>query len=81
MPCQSWGILAALRTDYASGYMQTVEELIRADLFQDFLGMAEELVSKGYKDAAAVIAGGAPQEHLRKLPVGTGSRPHVAGGP
>ncbi len=29
--------------------------------------MAEELVSKGYKDAAAVIAGSALEEHLRKL--------------
>jgi len=61
------GILNALRDDYSAGYMATVEELVHADLFDDFLDMAQELVNKNYKDAAAVIAGSVLEEHLRKL--------------
>lgn len=61
------GVLDALRADYAAGYMQTVEELIHADVFADFLDMANELHGKGYKDPAAVIAGSVLEEHLRKL--------------
>ena len=61
------GILRGLRDDYAAGYVQTVEELVHADVFADFLGMADELITKGYKDAAAVIAGSVLEEHLRNL--------------
>lgn len=66
------GILRALRDDYAAGYMTSVEELVHADLFSDFLEMADELVVKGYKDAAAVIAGSVLEEHLRKLALAHG---------
>lgn len=61
------GILNALRADYEAGYMTTIEELIHADLFADFLGMAAELLDKGYKDPAAVLTGSVLEEHLRKL--------------
>jgi hypothetical protein len=61
------GILSALRDDYSAGYMYSVEQLIHADVFADFLEMAEELSEKGYKDAAAVIVGSVLEEHLRKL--------------
>ena len=33
------GVLKALRADYAAGFLATVEELIHADLFSDFLEM------------------------------------------
>lgn len=58
-----------MREDYEAGYMRTVEELIHADLFADFLERTDELVSKGYKDPAAVLAGSVLEEHLRKLAV------------
>lgn len=61
------GIIRGLRDDYAAGYMKTVEELVRAALIADLVGMAEELLSKGYKDAAAVITGSVLEEHLRRL--------------
>ena len=60
-------IVRALREDYARGYLRTIEELIHADVFADFLDMAAELLSKGYKDPAAVIIGSVLEEHLRKL--------------
>jgi len=61
------GIIEALKTAYESGYLHQIEELIRADLFSDFLNMGEYLLKEGYKDPAAVIIGGVLEEHLRKL--------------
>jgi hypothetical protein len=61
------GMLQALRADYEAGFLTTVEELIRGDIFGDFLAMSRYLLEEGYKDAAAVIAGGVLEEHLRKL--------------
>jgi hypothetical protein len=61
------GILNALRDDYEAGYMTSIEELVHADVFADFLGMADELLGKNYKDPAAVITGSVLEEHLRKL--------------
>jgi hypothetical protein len=61
------GVLKALRIAIESGYLITVQELARADVFNDFLDMADYLLSEGYKDAAAVLIGGILEEHLRKL--------------
>lgn len=61
------GILKALRTDYQSGYLQSVVELVHADVFADFLDMAQYLLEHNYKDAAAVITGSVLEAHLRKL--------------
>jgi hypothetical protein len=61
------GIVQALREDYEAGYIRAIEELIHADLFDDFLEMAEYFLGDGYKDPAAVIAGGVLEEHLRNL--------------
>lgn len=61
------GILKALRSDYAIGYLQTVQELIHADLFSDFLEMADYFLKQGFKGPAAVMAGSILEEHLRKL--------------
>lgn len=57
------GILSALRTDYAAGRSHSIQELIHADVFGDFLEMADHLLEEGYKDPAAVLAGGVLEEH------------------
>jgi hypothetical protein len=62
-----FGILRALRADYEAGRMKTIQELIHADMFADFLEMAEHLLEEGYKDPAAVMIGSVLEEHLRKL--------------
>jgi len=43
--------------------------MVHAEVFDDFLEMADYFMSegRGYKDAAAVIAGGVLEGHLRKL--------------
>jgi hypothetical protein len=72
------GILRALRADYAAGYPGTVEELIHADLFSDFLKMAEHLLNQGYKDPSAVLIWSVLEEHLRRsdcLRVSSGTQP------
>jgi hypothetical protein len=61
------GMLEALRSDYESGYHQSVVELVHADMFADFLDMADYLLQQGYKDPAAVVAGSVLEAHLRKL--------------
>jgi len=61
------GILKAMKSDYEAGYLRSVNELINADLFADFLQMAEYLLAESYKDPAAVLAGGVLEEHIRKL--------------
>ena len=61
------GILRTMKFAYEKGYLQTIEELIHSDLFADFLSQAEYLHREGYKDPAAVLAGGVVEEHLRKL--------------
>ncbi len=66
------GILTALRAAYIAGYLATVTELIHATVFADFIEMAEHLLSEGYKDPAAVIAGSTLEEHLRGLCVKNG---------
>ena len=61
------GVLVAAHNDYVNGYLWTLTDRVRADVFDDFLEMAGSLVGDGYKDAAAVIAGLTLEEHLRKL--------------
>ena len=61
------GTLKAVRQAVASGYLVSVRELIHADLFGDFLEMADYLLDEGYKDPAAVLTGGVLEGHLRKL--------------
>jgi hypothetical protein len=78
---QMHGVLMALRADYEAGYLRAIEELIHADVFGDFLEMADELHKKGYKDPAAVIAGSVLEEHLRKLADRYGIATSVAGRP
>lgn len=60
-------ILKALRIDINDDCMASFAELIHADLFADFLEMSQHLLDQGYKEAAAVLAGGVVEEHLRKL--------------
>ena len=41
--------------------------LVTAEVFADYMEMAEYLLESGYKDPAAVIAGSTLEEHLRQL--------------
>lgn len=62
-----YGILSALRVAYDKNLLQSIEELIHGDVFQDFLEMAEYLLQDNSKDPAAMLIGCVLEEHLRKL--------------
>ena len=61
------GILLALKEDLENDYLKSMHELVHADIFADYLEMSEYLISEGYKDSAAVIAGSTLESHLREL--------------
>lgn len=61
------GIIRQLKQDISDGYLSSVRVLLHAETFADFLEMADHLLSEGYKDAAAVIAGSSLEVHLRNL--------------
>ena len=60
-------ILIAARDDMRGGYLADMKELLEAEILSDFMGQAEELLSKGYHPAAAVVAGCVLEDAMRKL--------------
>jgi len=64
---QIFGAVKALQHDAQTGLLVDLRKLVQADIFADFLDMAEHLLHEGYKDAAAVITGGVLEDSLRKL--------------
>ncbi len=66
------GLLRSLRRDIEAGHLRNVESLVSAGIFTDLLGQAEHLVEGSYRRAAAVLAGGTLEEHLRKLAAANG---------
>jgi hypothetical protein len=61
------GILKAIKSEIDNGWLTTVKGLVSAEIFSDFLDMAEHLLSENYKDPAAVMIGSVLEEHLRQL--------------
>jgi hypothetical protein len=61
------GILRAVKDDYENGYLFDTRTLIEAEVFDDFLEQAEQLLEKGYYQPAAVIVGCVLEDGLRKL--------------
>ena len=61
------GILSAAREELEGGWLTTTKGLISAEIFSDFLEMAQHLLGEEYKDPAAVMAGSVLEEHLRQL--------------
>ena len=60
-------ILKAIRDEIAGDWLFEVKSLVTAEVFNDYLEMAEYLLQEHYKDAAAVITGSTLEEHLRQL--------------
>ncbi|WP_367864389.1 hypothetical protein [Pedobacter sp. WC2423] len=61
------GILKAAKQEIDGGWLFTVKGLVSAEIFSDFLEMADYLLQEGYKDPAAVMTGSVLEEHLRQL--------------
>lgn len=69
-----YALLAALKEDIYHGKLATFEELVHADVYADLLAQADDLLQHKAPRAAAVIAGAALEEHVKKLAIkhGTG---------
>jgi len=61
------GVIKAVQHEFARGLLNDVRRLLQADIFADFLQMAEYLLQEGYKDPAAVVIGSVLEDALRKL--------------
>ena len=61
------GVLRAAKEDYERGYLFNLRQLVNAEVFDDFLGQAEHLLSNGYFQPSAVVAGSVLEDGLRKL--------------
>ncbi len=61
------GILKGVQHEIKSGLLTEIRRLLQAEIFADFLEMAEHLLNEGYKDASAVLLGGVLEDSLRKL--------------
>ena len=65
-------ILEELMSELNSSWLWTTHGIATAEVYADFLEMAEGLLDAEYKDAAAVMIGGVLEEHLRRLCVRNG---------
>jgi hypothetical protein len=61
------GILRAVREDVKDGYLIEVRTLISAEVFTDFLEMAEHLHENGYIHAAASLTGAVLENGMRNI--------------
>ena len=64
---QMAGIFKAVKHDLEAGMLVDFRRLVQAELFSDFLEMAEYLANEGYKDASAVLLGAVLEDALRKI--------------
>ena len=63
----SKGILNAIKLEIQDGFIFSIQDLVSAEIFTDFIEMAEYLLKEKYKDAAAVIIGSVLENRLRLL--------------
>jgi hypothetical protein len=61
------GIFNAAREDYEGGYLFNVRGLVQAEVFDDALEQATELLRAGYKDPACVVAGVSLETAVKEL--------------
>ncbi|TXI30921.1 MAG: hypothetical protein E6Q60_00190 [Nitrosomonas oligotropha] len=64
---KGYGILLAIQDEIDGGWIFSVKKLVSAEIFSDFLEMAEHLLEQDYKDPAAVMIGSVLEENLRQL--------------
>ncbi len=60
-------ILKAAKEDIEGGHLQKVETLVSAEMFTDFLDMAEHLLENGYHHPAASLIGAVLEDGLRRI--------------
>ena len=66
------GVLISLRDAVDQGLLQSLESRLRANIHDDFLMQALELLDAGYHVAAMVLTGGVLEDHLQKIVLALG---------
>lgn len=61
------GILKAIKSEIDNDWLSSMKGLVSAEVFSDFLEMAEHLLLEEYEHPAAVMIGSVLEEHLRQL--------------
>lgn len=64
---QMKAVFMAAKEDFEGGYLNSVRNLVQAEVFDNELDQAKELLSSGYAAAAAVIAGVVLETTLRNM--------------
>lgn len=64
---QGHAILLSIQNEIEGGWLFSVKKLVSAEIFLDFLEMAEHLLDQSYKDPASVMIGSVLEENLRQL--------------
>jgi len=60
------GVLESALESIESGFLTSRDKLIEADVFADLLGMAEHLLSSGYRQPAVSLGGAVLEDGLRR---------------
>lgn len=61
------GILRALKEDLELGYLTRIRDLVSAEIFTDFIEMAQHLLNNNYKDSTASLVGAVLENGLRQI--------------
>jgi len=61
------GLLKAIKSEIDNDWLSSMKGLVSADIFSDFLEMAEHLLAEKYEHPAAVMIGSVLEGHLRQL--------------
>lgn len=79
--CIMTGLLRGVSHELEKGLLSDIKNLLQADIFANFLEMADHLLKENYKDASAVIIGSVLEDTLRKLADANGVATFKSGKP
>lgn len=66
------GIFLSAKEDFEGGYVFDVDLRVSGEVFGDFVALARQSLSEGYKDVAAVLACAALEDALKRFAVANG---------
>ena len=66
------GVFASAKDDFDGGYVFNVELMVSGEVFGDFVMLAKQALSEGYKGVAAVLASAALEDALKRYATTSG---------
>jgi Domain of unknown function (DUF4145) len=62
-----YAVFLSAKKDYEGGHVYNIELTISGEIFGDFVSLARQSLSEGYKDVAAVLAAAALEDSLKRF--------------